>query len=173
MITEPIFFEIPIYRVNGKNHGIQIVRAAKNVVSKLLVELDSETHSLIQDHMAYSWKYNEVVGYLNLYILGGQFRVEAWMVNKRRINSGIIKKDFRYRGKFLEKSIPQGKTSVELFEFILEQLSILNKRDFGRFFFDLSTFKLVGQFVNWNDLTEKLNLYEYPEIRRKYFDELE
>jgi hypothetical protein len=121
--------------------------------------------------MWYPWNYNEIVGYLNLYIMGTQFRADSWFITKKRINKGIIKKTFKYSGKEFEKYIPKEFSSREIFEFILKQINALNLKSYKRFHFDLRAFKVIGSFVNWTSLIDGLNSYKYPEFRKAYFED--
>lgn len=121
----------------------------------------------------YAWKYNEIIGYLNLYIFGSQLRMDIWFVDKIRFNRGILKKKFVFHGKVFEKAIPKNKSSNEIFEFIIENLIQLNESKYKRYHFDLNTFKVIGQFVNWKDLTTELDSFSNPDFRRKYFEESE
>ena len=118
----------------------------------------------------YSWKYNEIIGYLNLYILGSQFRADVWMVKKCRHYAGITKKKFLYCGKAFEKQIPRGYTSSEIFKFMIDQLLYINSKDYKRRHFDLRAFKAAGRFIDWNGLIEKLNQFD-PEFRKNYSED--
>lgn len=173
-MTEPIFFEIPIYRCTLKSHteymGAEEQKLAPLENKEQFPVSYNSAYNYFHQEKWYSWKYNEIVGYLNLYIFGSQFRGDVWLVVKRRIDKGIIKKKFRLLGKSFEKEIPRHKSSAEIFEFILETLSNHNKTEYKKYYFDLQTLKVVGQFVDWVELTKKLNSYNYPEFRKMYFE---
>jgi hypothetical protein len=174
-MTEPIFFEIPIYRCTLASHSTFMDAEEQKVApienkEKFPVSYTS-AYNYFHKEKWYSWKYNEIVGYLNLYIMGSQFRGDIWFICNQRINKGIIKKKFRLLGKTFEKEIPRLRSSTEIFEFIIETLIQHNKSEYKKYHFDLKTFKVIGQFVDWVELTKKLNSYTYPEHRKKYFEE--
>ena len=137
-------------------------------------ELYPESHQSILNNfhssLWYTWQYNEIIGYLNLYIMGSQFRADVFMVDKKRYNKGITKKKYKYFGKTLERHIPRNTSSENIFNFIIEELMNLNRREYKNFFFDLKTFKVIGNFINWRELVERLNSYKYPEFRKSYFE---
>ena len=173
-MTEPIFFEVPIYRCSLKGHTKEMELQELKIIESIPKQLYPQSHQAILNnfHVSqwYTWKYNEIIGYLNLYILGGQFRADVYMVDKKRHNKGVTKKKYKYFGKTLERHIPRNKSSEEIFQFILDELMDLNKRDYKRFYFDLRTLKVAGKFINWRELIDKLNSYKYPEFRKSYFE---
>lgn len=162
-MIEPIFFEIPIYRCSKKVHGLET-----EIEEKKWASVDN-----FHQFSWYAWKYNEIIGYLNLNIFGSQLRIDIWFVDKKRFNRGILKKKFKLHGKVFEKVIPRNKSSNEIFEFIIKNLIEINKSNYKRFHFDLRTFKVVGQFVDWVELTTKLNSFAHPEFWKKYFEDSE
>jgi len=153
-MNEPIFFEIPIYRCSKKAHGIEMKKEEQKWASP------DNFHRFSW----YAWKYNEIIGYLNLYIFGSQLRIDIWFVDKQRFNKGILKKKFKLHGKGFEKAIPKNKPSNEIFEFIIENIMQLYKNDFKRYHFDFRTFKVIGQFVNWVELTSKLDSFSNHQL---------
>lgn len=174
-MTEPTFFEIPIYNRRLSEHTVDMQEQEDNI-KKYISPIDSpESYqaavNAFHNGIWYPWNYNEIVGYLNLYIMGTQFRADSWFITKKRINKGIIKKTFKQSGKEFEKQIPRGSTSSDIFGFILKQLSELNSKSYKGFHFDLRTFKVIGSFVDWKVLTDRLNSFNYPEYRKAYFED--
>lgn len=171
IMLEPIFFEIPIYRCNRKQHSEQLIRKTDKIVAPYK-DIDEETYRLIKQHISYGWKYNEIIGYLNLFILGNQLRIEQWCIDKQRVNGGIIKKKFKYKGDVSQAQIYYDMTSQEICALIKEELDSLKRNEFKRYHVELSTFNLIAPYVDWKELATKLNYHEYPEIRRAYFNGL-
>ena len=99
-MIEPIVFEIPIYRCSSEHHAqdLQKIRE-KNYLEfagpQNILEFQDFKY-FIENAFCYSWKYNEIVGYLNIYFLGSQFRIEYYYVQNKRINKGIRKKKIIY-----------------------------------------------------------------------------
>ncbi len=88
-MTEPIFFEIPIYHRSLSAHTSDMQAQEAKITKTVNKDLYPESFKALYNgfHAAiwYGWKYNEIVGYLNLYILGSQFRADIWFITKKRI----------------------------------------------------------------------------------------
>lgn len=173
-MTEPIFFEIPIYRINQAKHTIEQEEELKKVADPQIKATAPESYKSAENYfhreLWYPWRYNEVIGYLNLFIMGTQFRADYWKVKKQRYNRGITAKKFQYWGKAIEKQIPKNATSEEIFQVMKDAITECQKTDFKQFHFDLSVFNVIGLFVNWKELTKRLNSFTYPEFRQAFFD---
>lgn len=158
-MKDSIFFEIPIYRCSPEKHSKEVEMDYQKFAYKCypmdMRDIKEFYYTLIWNH----WKYNDIIGYLNLYILGNQFRADLWKVDKKRYNKGITKKQFKYFEKSLQTTIPKDLSSIEILEFIKLKLTDLNKRKFKNRHFDLEAFTAIADFVNWKELVEKLNPY--------------
>ena len=126
---EPIFFEIPIYRTSKATFNLEI----ENIIDKKINQYPTKQIGehfenyklLILNNYSYPWNYNEIVGYLNLYIFGNQLRIDFWYITNKRISRSIQKKRFINFRKTYEAKIDVGKSSIEIFNWILEQLEDL------------------------------------------------
>lgn len=175
MTVEPIFFEIPIYRTSIEKYDLELKSKREKLYEKFPGVREGfyfeNYQRVVEKDISYYWNYNEIIGYLNLYIFGSQLRVDYWFVSNRRINSGIIKKKFKWFGKILELQIDKTKSSIEIFEWILNELKNLEKENrFKKRHFDLKTFNVVGRFIDWKTLCDQLNSWRNPEFRKKYFN---
>ena len=174
-LSEPIFFEIPIYRCNSKQHSLEYKSYCNKVLNKIDKVKDYNHYQdcidFLNEHFYYEWKYNETIGYINLFILGSQLRGEYWLIDKLRINKGITKKKYKFIGKILEKEIPQNLNSEEIFNFIIKNLIILNKSEFKTRVLFLNTFYSIGKFVNWVSLIKELNSFTNENFRNYLLEE--
>lgn len=173
-MTEPIFFEIPIYRTTIQNHSLEIEKTREKYYDKYPGLKEGEhfdNYKLVVEKIcAHSWHYNEVIGFLRLYIFGSQLRVDYWFVTNKRIGKNIRDKKFMFCGKILEAQIDNDKSSKEIFEWIILELNDLEKREFKKRHFDLRTFKVLGRFVDWKLMCSQLNSWANPDFRKKYFE---
>jgi len=170
-MTEPYFFEIPIYRCDQSTHTNEM----KNSEEKLVDEFHHFNSKSHEDRMRnyfhnskwYPWRYNEVIGWLCLYIMGTQLRGEIWFESSKRINKGIRKKKFKWVGKAFEHNIRNRSESDEIFTEFVEVLEQLKSKDnfFRKRHLDLSVFKVNGRFINWVELIDKLNSFKYGRIK--------
>lgn len=169
-MTEPYFFEIPIYRCSQSTHTNEMKDAEEKMV-KEINHFNSKSHEeRMRNHFHsdkwYPWRYNEVIGWLCLYIMGSQFRGEIWFESSKRINKGVRKKKFLWMGKAFEHNIQNQTNSDEIYsEFIqiLEELN-LNDKFFKKRHLDLNVFKVTGRFINWVELIDKLNSFKYGRV---------
>ncbi len=155
-----VFFEIPIYRTTEQNHDSDMKDIIDRQCSKYPFLEGSYLENFkvtIQEKSCYQWKYNDIIGYLNLYIFGSQLRVDYYLISNKRINKGIIKKKFINNWKTYEADIDKTKSSIEIFEWILKELKDLEKRKFRKRYFDLHSFQLIGKYVDWKSLVNELN----------------
>jgi len=173
-MLEPVFFEIPIYRTSIQNYSFEMKKMREKYYDKF-PGLKEGTYfdnykQLIENNHFYSWYYNEVIGFLNLYIFGNQLRVDYWLISNKRIGKGIRKKKFIYYGKTLEVQIDNTKSNSQIFEFIQSVLEDLEKRKFKKRHFDLRALKVIGRFVDWKTLSNDLNSWSNPDFRNRYYE---
>jgi len=112
----------------------------------------------------YSWKYNEIIGWICLKVMGSQIRGDYYFIVKKRIGKGIKKKRFINLGKAFEYFLSNNLSSTEIFKEIISKLELLNKneRPFKNRYIDLETFKTIGKFVDWKLLVNTINSFDYP-----------
>jgi hypothetical protein len=167
-MIEPYYFEIPIYRCNQDTH----IKEMKANEAEFTVEEYKESApksyqnliNIFHRAIGYPWKYNEVIGWICLYIMGNQIRGDYYFISARRIGKGIRKKRFNYCGKAFEHYLPKNLSSSEIFQEIVKELERLNKNEkpFRNRHIDLKSFKIIGEFVDWKLLVDKLNSFKYP-----------
>ncbi len=158
-MKDSIFFEIPIYRCSREKYSKEVEIDYQKFADKCYKLEEKDMKDFYYKTIWNPWKYNDIIGYLNLYILGNQFRADLWKVEKERYYKGITKKQFKYFDKSLQVSIPRDLSSEEILEFIKTKLVDLNKKEFKNRYFDLEAFIAIADFVNWKELVEKLNSY--------------
>ena len=158
-MKDSIFFEIPIYRCSIEKYSNEVKVDYQKFADECYLMGEADIKEYFYTKKWNPWKYNNVIGYLNLYILGNQFRADLWKVAKERYNKGITKKEFKYFDKTLQATIPRDLNSIEILEFIKHKLEDLNQKEFKNRYFDLEAFTAIATFVNWKELIEKLNPY--------------
>jgi hypothetical protein len=164
-MLEPYFFEIPIYRCDPDTHTKEMSDKEIEFTREEWKDTAPISYQNMINHFHesvwYPWKFNEVIGWLCLYIMGSQVRGEYYFDTAKRINKGIRIKKFKYVGKAFEHSLKFSLTSQEIFNEIILELEKLNfrRKPLKKRYIDLETFKTVGQFIDWKTLTEKLNSF--------------
>ncbi len=126
-----------------------------------------ETKTYLFSRQSYNYDYNEIIGWLKLYVLGNQIRGEYHFEvdsgdrhrTKKRINKGIRKKQFENFGKAFEISIDKNENSKQIFSRIIEKIEHLMQKEvpFKGRVINTTKFEKIGEFVDWERLLIKLN----------------
>lgn len=167
-MIEPYYFEIPIYRCDLGTHTKEMKAKEKEFTIEEYKDSAPISYQNMIDHFHrdiwYPWKYNEVIGWICLYIMGTQIRGDYYFTSAKRIGKGIRKKRFNYYGKAFEHSLTRNLSSNEIYQEIINELEHLNKnnKSFKNRHIDLKSFKIIGEFVDWKLLVDKLNSFKYP-----------
>ena len=102
------------------------------------------------------WKYEQIVGWLKIYILGHQVRGELWFSDARRLKRDAKRRRFENRGKVFELDFCETEKSISIFEIINNEIkSILIKENLHGRYIDSESFQNVGQFIDWHSLIEE------------------
>lgn len=171
---ESYFLDIPIYRCSVEKYFIELDQLKSKIDSSLesqkktLPDYDYEdlANRLFQLKV-YPYEYNEIIGWIKLYVLGTQLRGEYFFEVssshphsiKKRINKGVRKKRFELFGKAFELSIRKEMNSEDVFTLLCERLERLNRNEipFLNRHLDLSNLYAIGPHLNWLNLMEKLD----------------
>lgn len=168
------FFEIPVYRCSPEKYEEELKAIYEEIVQHFqficrdLPEYDyTQSVQRSFERRYYGYEYNEVVGWIRLYIFGKQIRgihhfetnLEDRNVYKKRLTRGIRKKRFGESEKAFELTIDKEWESDEIFSELLQELERLNKTEtpFPKRYFDLEQLKNAGPFINWRKLVDHLN----------------
>ncbi len=98
-------------------------------------------------------RYNELIGCVDIHIVGTQLRADYWFTDKARIFIGSSEKGvISWRGKLLEKHYNQSPlSSPEIFSDFRAALDIEAKRhtSLKRRFVDFEAFDRTGSLIDW------------------------
>lgn len=157
------FFYVPVYRCsfdkfssdfeNWKNMELEKIAELKNTAPGTY----EISKNIIEKHF-YPWYFNEVIGWISLFVLGEQIRGDYFFIPNKRINKGIIKKKFNCYGKAFEISIYRNEDSHIIFNKVRDAINELSAESpFKKRHIDLQTFDRTFKFVDWRKL---LNEYK-------------
>lgn len=166
-MIEIFFFDIPVYRISENIYCKEVDKYAEKIIcsssSPHLIESTKkyytehpkekqEFRARIQNSYGGVWKYNEIIGYMQLYFLGSQIRGQYWQMQGKRIQR-TRRKIFESRTSKLapEIHIPLSASNEEIFTMILQYLADCNKELKNRYL-DISHFKTIGPYINWQKL---------------------
>ena len=165
-MSEPYYFEIPVYRCSIKTHTAEMKSKEREFTHDEWKEVAPESYqnsiNYFDRTIWYPWRYNEIIGWIRLYVMGNQIRGEYYFDASGRIRKGIRKKKYVYCGKAFEHHLFGDMTSQEIFNEIISVLEKINKNEkpFKKRYIDLTTFKTIGEFVDWKMLIDNLGAFK-------------
>jgi hypothetical protein len=170
MIEEPYFFEIPVYRCNRQEYTEDLEERKAKLFHGLPSSMIESTanREILNFHYSNIWKpydYNEIIGYIGLYVLGSQIRGHYYFI-KGQVRKNRVNKRFEQRGKAFEHTIHRDRSNEQIFEEIIQKLKKINNvKPFAGRHIDLQAFLIVGVFLDWRALLDKLNSFDNPRIK--------
>lgn len=166
MPADRYFFDVPVYRLVEEKYysdqnrfveGILFPPDDPNSENRRKKERENPSvHAGARDRLGQSyggcWRYNEIIGYIRLHLLGSQIRGEYFSVTKTRVVR-TRKKVLEYQTHKLapEIDIPATATSSDIYELVIEYVNRC-KREIKERFIDSELLEFVGQYVNWQKL---------------------
>ncbi len=158
------FFDVPVYRLSESQYESDWNCSRENatLVSNKEIysknpEMEMSAHMALRKSFGGSWRYNEIIGYIRLYLLGLQIRGE-YHANDVRRNYKTRKKILRYKTHKLadELDFSLKQNNHEIFSIILKYLHNcrreLNKKSKVKRYIDSSLLEAIGQHVDWKNL---------------------
>lgn len=101
------------------------------------------------------WQFSQIVGYLRIFVAERAVGGEPWIVNAKRMGRRLKKVFYRNPTNVLLAHSLEDCHSSEIFRRVLARIEEMPKEDpFKRKYFDLSTFKRLGPFIEWNALVK-------------------
>ena len=99
------------------------------------------------------WRYNGIIGFLRLYIVGMQIRGETWFVDAKRVSRQMRRKFFIHTGKTFEIHVSCDAKNHQILQQILAAIQEAQKSKplKGRYL-DLSSFQTIASHVDWRAL---------------------
>jgi len=161
-------FDIPIYRKTEDEFKAEIdTHVAKRVEwikshdpkSRPLSRknYDRQVHSVIAESGG-PWQFNQIVGWLRLFVEGNTIGCHPWWVDAKRLNRRMRNKRL-YMTTFsdvLGAWFPD-EASTEIYDTLLERLmAMANEPKYKNRYIDLDVYRRVGPFIDWRGLLDGL-----------------
>lgn len=106
------------------------------------------------------WQYNQVIGWVRLYVLGSQIRGDLWEMTGKRLHRKS-RNQIRHLGKAFEISFTPDESSEQIRDKIEEELErIQNEWGKKKRILDLQCFRTIASCIDWRklmDIRDKTN----------------
>jgi hypothetical protein len=153
-------FDIPIYRCSLEQHKLELEREKEKFVSIAtgdspeMERLRKNLSILYDDTKWYMWKYNEIIGWINLHSVGHLIKGDIYLTDKSKKITRRGKKTFINSRIAFDIPIYGRDTSEVIFSKVLERLRSLPKtyQSLRKRYIDLTKFENAGRFIDWYSL---------------------
>jgi len=100
------------------------------------------------------WQYNQVVGWVRLYVLGSQLRGDLWKMTGKRLHRKS-RNQIRLLGKAFEISLTPDESSEQIRAKIEEELQRLqNELSKKKRVLDMQCFRTIASCIDWRKLVD-------------------
>lgn len=158
------FFELPIYRCSEDDFNRQYKKDLNERLQPLAESISAppEDSAVLRnaeqnfwENYGGPWRYNQLVGWLQLYVGSDQIRGELWEVNAKRVERRMRHKQMRPTGKAFEIYCFPEDTSADILERVRGELAQFQKRfRGGRFTLDTECFDNTARALDWRALVK-------------------
>jgi hypothetical protein len=160
--SDRYIFDIPIYRTTERRFNAQYDRDLKAFFKRIWPDgakdrLPKETVMGAEQHFweTYGgpWTFNQVVGWVRLYVLGSQLRGELWLVRAKKLVRRPRHRQIPLIGKAFELHTRSEDSSQDIYQTVVAELKRFQK-DFrgGRLMLNLECLLNVGPYIDWHAL---------------------
>ena len=150
--------EFPIYSMSEKKYLVKQKTRIESEKKKSGLTKDNPNYNiligLIEDHSCPNWKYNLIVGYLRLFVNDFTLWCDVWLIQQKKYNLSIAKKNFKYYycyPKWLIHSLNKI-SSEQIYAFLRDRIpKCLNGIIKKKVYIDISLLDIMGKYINWKE----------------------
>jgi len=117
--------DIPIYRCSSQTHEKEMSEEKRKLIEFCKVEEGTDSYSIISQSFDrdkwYPWRYNEIIGWIQIILNRSKLIGELWFV-KNRISRKLKSKRFFYQGKAFECFLQNYKDNTEIAKHVFNSL---------------------------------------------------
>jgi len=158
-------FDIPIYFYRPDDYESQYKRGLQNLLQLIFNLSGGKTREqakpeyesaeeLYRKAHGRPWRFNFIIGWIRIYILGSQIRGEIWLVKAQRIQPNT-RRPIKNDGKIFELHFSQNDSSATIFAELSEALARAQKsKELRKRYLDTETFENIGPYVEWKKLID-------------------
>jgi hypothetical protein len=145
-----LLFDMPIYRSSPALYASKLKeRKEKDIRNKQAAGLTP-----VETYIFPSWRYNEIVGWVNVSIFNNRIFGEYWV--KQRIIKGINKTEFKHKGKlFVYHLRNRTLTSIDIFDKVNQKLKSSFAETMPKYYLDSTLFDNISPYIDWTAIHRK------------------
>lgn len=162
MMAETYFMDLPVYRLPPEKYQQQMEELLAAQIAEMErfpgYTVSRETRMAMSQHQYETfgpWRFNEVIGYIRLFVLGTQIRGEYFSAEKKR-NPLSRRKVFTFRTLKLAPEInlfpPHPNSNAEIFAAVVQYVEDCRGELAKTRFIDDSVLMTVGPHIDWRAL---------------------
>ncbi len=153
-------FDVPICRCNLDQHTEEMAQEKSKYIQSLKEhretppESSTNAEKWFDDNRWYPWRFNEIVGWIHLYLRGSQVRGELYFLRSESAG-GDVNKRFYWVGRIFELHCHADDSSATIYNAICAELiRFQNEPQCKERYLDLEAFREMGPFINWRKLVK-------------------
>ena len=156
--TGQVLFELKVYRLTEKKYNQDFKKYfEKHKLSNPNIEIEEKLNMNLLENFGGYWQYNQIIGYLEFYILGSDIRCAYYQgFNKKARRNGkrtfIIYDDTLFKVRIKKKYTNE--QIIEKIRNIIKDCSI--QKMLKRRYVDTVFFDNISSFVDWKSYIQKL-----------------
>ncbi|MBU1298081.1 MAG: hypothetical protein KJ963_06865 [Bacteroidetes bacterium] len=156
-MKEKYFFTIPVYICSPEEYNKKRERYFNNQFKRYKVDDSKESKELFEEafkmYLWHPWKFNQIVGFIELFIWGKDIRGEYYFISSKRLSVHQKNKKYTWCGKAFEMGVYFEKQSDTIYKTLIEHLENLrNEKPFKGRYIDLREFYEISSFIDWKRL---------------------
>jgi len=154
-------FDVPVYRCSEGQFEKGLKKRVENYIEPWKLQFSEESFQNLKERidksMRFSWRYNEIVGFIRVsyvcpYFPGVKIEGNLFLKEGKRLSSGSRGK-IEYYSKIMEHRAHPCDSSEKIFNDIITDLEQVTKHQvFSRRFINTETIRAIGPFINWRRL---------------------
>ena len=167
-MRDKYIFDIPVYRKSHDEFDAEIDTAMAKRVEHIISHdpqrrrPDRETHQRLHHAVIAEsggpWQFNQIVGWLRLFVEGDKIGCHPWWVDAKRLSRRM-----RQKRLYLQTTSDvlgvrlRNESSNEIYDILLKRLSEkAEEQPYKNRYVDLDIFRRVGPFIDWREMIDQM-----------------
>lgn len=156
-MKEKYIFSIPIYTCSEEEYDRKRGAYFRKKAIAYPFRDDEQSIKLFKSafykYLWRPWKYNQAIGFIEIFIWGKDIRGDLYFETSDRISIYSKKRRFELQGKAFEMGVYFKQEANNIFEMLFTRLENLKReKPYKGRFIDLRLFYEIGPYVNWKAL---------------------